>query len=71
MSDIPAFTEEADMTSATNFLSAIYFELVDYTDLQNGAKHVMAKEWKDVDNELKHSEFLVACLNVKASLQIK
>jgi hypothetical protein len=57
MKDIPAFIEEADMTSANNFISGIYYELVDYTDLQGGGKHVIAKEWKDVDLELKHSDY--------------
>ncbi len=53
MSDVPAFVEEDFMTSAKNYLSAIYFELVDYTDLQNGVKHKITKEWRDVDRDLK------------------
>jgi len=57
MKDIPAFVEEAHMTSPNNFLSAIYFQLIEYTDLQGGGKHKMAREWKDVDYDLKHADY--------------
>lgn len=52
MKDIPAFVEEEYMTSEKNFLSAIYFELseVRYPD---GRVDKIAKEWKDVDDELR------------------
>jgi hypothetical protein len=56
MKDIPAFKEEEYMTSKRNFLSAMNFELEDYTNLSTGAKMKMSKEWKDVDRELKTHE---------------
>jgi hypothetical protein len=51
MANIPAFTEEAYMTAATNFKSAINFEL---SDIQrtDGSKTSITKTWKDVDYEL-------------------
>lgn len=52
MKNIPAFAEEEYMTAASNFRSAIYFELSDYYNLNNGVKQNVTKTWKDVDNEL-------------------
>jgi hypothetical protein len=51
MTNIPAFIEEAYMTAASNFKSAINFELSDiqHTD---GSKRNITKTWKDVDYEL-------------------
>lgn len=54
MKDVPAFIEEDNMTAASNFISAVYFELSDYVDY-HGVKHQITKEWKDVDHELKTS----------------
>lgn len=51
MKDIPAFIEEEHMTAASNFKSAMYFELSDVY-LRNGSKHSYTKEWKNVDREL-------------------
>ncbi len=51
MKDIPAFVEEENMTAPSNFKSAIYFELSDFTS-PNGAKTSYTKTWKDVDYEL-------------------
>ncbi|MCD8739963.1 DUF3857 domain-containing protein [Mucilaginibacter roseus] len=56
MKDIPAFKEEEYMTSKNNFLSAIYFELEDYTNLNTGSKVKLSKEWRDVDRELRSDE---------------
>lgn len=53
MSDIPAFIEDDYMTSPKNFLSAINFELVDYTWPYDNTKHKETKEWKDIDYSLK------------------
>lgn len=53
MSDIPAFKTEDYMTSPKNFISAINFELVEYTNPYTGAKKRMTKEWKDIDYVLK------------------
>ncbi|MFD2287367.1 DUF3857 domain-containing protein [Pedobacter petrophilus] len=51
MKNVPAFVEEENMTAASNFKSAIYFELSDYTS-PNGGKTSYTKTWKDVDYEL-------------------
>lgn len=56
MKDVPAFVREEYMTAPKNFMSAIYFELSDYVDLNTGAKIKVTKDWKDVDYELKHDE---------------
>jgi transglutaminase-like putative cysteine protease len=53
MSDIPAFVEEDYMTSKFNFISAINFELSEYTNPYNGIKTKWTKEWKDIDYQLK------------------
>ncbi len=64
MEDIPAFKEEDYMTAASNFKSAMYFELSDYTSY-NGVKTKLTKEWKDVDHELKTHEAFGAQLKKK------
>lgn len=51
MKDIPALIEEDYMTAASNFRSAIKFELSDYI-MPTGVKKSFTKEWKDVDREL-------------------
>jgi hypothetical protein len=53
MKDIPAFIPEDFMTSPKNFLSAINFELSEFTNPYTGGKTVYTKEWKDIDAELK------------------
>lgn len=54
MKDIPAFITEDDMTAPKNFLSAINFELVDYTSPYGGGKKKFTQEWKDVDYQLRN-----------------
>lgn len=51
MKNIPAFQEEAYMTAASNFKSAINFELSDVQFLRGGKANI-TKSWKDVDYEL-------------------
>ena len=51
MKNIPAFIEEEYMTAASNFKSAIYFELSDW-QMPDGRKKSYSKTWKDVDYEL-------------------
>ncbi|MFA6276730.1 MAG: transglutaminase domain-containing protein [Pedobacter sp.] len=51
MKNVPAFLEEDYMTAASNFKSAIYFELSDM-QMTNGSKQSFTKAWKDVDFEL-------------------
>ncbi|QEM11038.1 DUF3857 domain-containing protein [Mucilaginibacter rubeus] len=53
MKDIPAFVDEDFMTARKNFLSAIYFELVEFTNPYTSVKTVVTKEWSDVDRQLK------------------
>ncbi|WP_207420963.1 DUF3857 domain-containing protein [Desertivirga brevis] len=52
MENIPAFKEEAFMTSPNNFKAAMYYELSDYTNF-HGVKTNYTKDWKDIDHELK------------------
>lgn len=52
MKNIPAFVEEENMTAPGNFKSAIYFELSEFTNPNNGGKTSYTKTWKDVDYEL-------------------
>jgi hypothetical protein len=56
MNNIPAFKTEVDMTAPKNFMSAVYFELSDYVNMNTGAKVQVTKSWKDVDYDLKHNE---------------
>lgn len=56
MKDIPAFVEEDYMTAASNFRSAIYFELSDVIAL-TGAKQSYTKTWRDVDYELSNDKY--------------
>jgi hypothetical protein len=65
MSDIPAFIEETDMTSRNNFLSAVYFQISEWQNPYTGVKKKVAKEWKDVDYDLKHSEYFGSLLKRK------
>lgn len=51
--NVPAFTREEYMTSPKNYLSAINFQLVEFTDFNTGGKMKFTKEWKDVDYDLK------------------
>ncbi|WP_316839688.1 DUF3857 domain-containing protein [Pedobacter gandavensis] len=51
MKNIPAFIEEDYMTAPVNFISAVSFELSDYT-LMSGVKFNVTKSWKNIDNEL-------------------
>lgn len=57
MRNIPAFVSEDYMTAASNFKSAIYFELSDIYRL-NGSNIKITKDWRDVDRELvTHHDF--------------
>lgn len=52
MENIPALIEEDYMTAASNFRSAINFELSDYMEY-NGYQRKVTQNWKDIDQELK------------------
>ncbi|WP_184549638.1 DUF3857 domain-containing protein [Mucilaginibacter sp. FT3.2] len=56
MKDIPAFIGEDYMTSPKNFIAAIYFEEVEWTNPYTSVKTVVAKTWKDIDHLLKSDE---------------
>lgn len=56
MKNIPAFVGEEFMTAASNFKSAIYFELSDI-QLLDGGKQAFTKTWKDVDFELVYAKY--------------
>lgn len=51
MNNIPAFKEEAFMLAPKNYLSAVYFELIEAYGAQ-GNKQSFTKKWTDVDREL-------------------
>jgi hypothetical protein len=53
MNDIPAFKEEDFMTSSKNYISAITFDIVQFTNPYTGATVKETKEWKDIDYSLK------------------
>jgi|GEM_PF-62625 len=57
ITDIPAFVEEDYMTAPKNFISALYFELFEFTNPFNGVKTSLAKEWRDVDSQLKRDDY--------------
>jgi transglutaminase-like putative cysteine protease len=57
MKNVPAFIEEDNMTTPSNFKSAIYFELSDVQNI-NGGKTSYTKTWKDVDYELSNYKTL-------------
>jgi hypothetical protein len=69
MADLPAFIEEDFMTAKKNFISAVYFELSDYTNLNTGVKVKVTKEWKDVDLNLKRSDYFGSQLKKKDQLK--
>lgn len=51
MKNIPAFIKEEYMTSPSNFISAIHFELSEYRHI-NAGKVKYTKTWKDIDDDL-------------------
>lgn len=55
MNDVPGFRDEEHMTARSNFISAIYFELAVYKGFDGTTKR-FAREWKDVDLELRRDE---------------
>ncbi|MCW5520716.1 hypothetical protein J1N09_12775 [Aureitalea sp. L0-47] len=52
MEDVPAFKEESYMLSKKNYLSAVKYELAQYTDFY-GIKHNYAQDWDDADKEMR------------------
>jgi len=64
MKNVPAFIEEDYMTAASNFKSAIYFELSDQ-QLLNGGNQKYTKTWRDIDYELTGEKSLGAQMKRK------
>lgn len=52
MKDIPAFIEEDYMTSKTNYLARVEYELETFKSPDGSTKHY-TKSWKDVDKEFR------------------
>lgn len=59
MENIPALVEEDYMTAASNFRSAINFELSDYREY-TGYQRKVTQDWKDIDSELKRESMFGA-----------
>ncbi len=66
MKDIPAFVSEDYMTAEKNFMSAINFELSEYTNPYTGTKNKITKEWQDIDKVLKDDDDFGAQLKKKS-----
>lgn len=64
MKNVPAFVEEDYMTAASNFKSAMYFELSD-VQMLNGSKQNYTKDWKSVDYDLTSEKMLGAQMKRK------
>jgi transglutaminase-like putative cysteine protease len=56
MTDIPAFIDGNYMTSPKNYKSAIYFTLTDFTNPATMIKKQYAKEWADIDQDIKRDD---------------
>ena len=69
MADIPAFIEEDNMTAPKNFQSAISFNLSQWINPYTGAVNKVAKEWKDVDYNLKHADYFGSQVRKKDALK--
>ncbi|RFZ85291.1 DUF3857 domain-containing protein [Mucilaginibacter terrenus] len=69
MADIPAFIEEDYMTAPKNFVSAIYYELSDYTNPYTNQKVKVTKDWKDIDYNLKKADYFGAQIRKKDLLK--
>ncbi|MFI5163126.1 MAG: transglutaminase domain-containing protein [Sphingobacteriales bacterium] len=69
MHNVPAFAKEEYMTSPKNYMSAINFQLVEFTDFNTGGKIKFTKEWKDVDYELKSAYWFGGQLKKKDLLK--
>lgn len=57
MKDIPAFVTEDYLTSPRNYLSAMYFEMSEYTRLGSYVNISLTKTWNNIDYDIKHSSY--------------
>lgn len=69
MKDVPAFVREEYMTSPNNYLSGVYWQLAEFTNLRTGAKEKYSKDWKDLDRELKEQYWFGGQLKRKEMLK--
>lgn len=67
--NVPAFIEEDYMTAPKNFMSAIYFQLVDFTNPFTSVKKKWTKEWADIDYNMKHADYFGNQLKKKDQLK--
>lgn len=56
MDDIPAFIPETDMTSPSNFMASVNFQLKSFKNLATGVVTNYAQDWTDVDNDFKKAD---------------
>ncbi len=69
MNNIPAFVEEDYMTAPKNFIAAVYFELSEFTNPYTGIHAKVAKEWTDVDYQLKKDDYFGGQIKKKDQLR--
>lgn len=69
ITDIPAFIEEDYMTSPKNFMSAIYFQLEEFTNPYTNVKKKWTKEWSDIDYNMKKADYFGVQLRKKDQLK--
>lgn len=65
MEHVPAFITEDHMTAPSNFISAMNFELKDYTNY-NGATVKVTQDWKSIDQQLKREDWFGVQLKKKS-----
>lgn len=68
MENVPAFVEEGYMTTRSNYLSRIEYELKTLTQF-DGTKNHYTKLWKDVDRELRTDPNIGKQLNKSVSIE--
>jgi hypothetical protein len=56
MTDVPAFIGEEYMTAPKNFLAALNFEPIAFTNPYTGIKRKITADWGDVDQQLKSND---------------
>jgi transglutaminase-like putative cysteine protease len=56
MTNIPAFPVEEFMSAPKNFMSGLYFELSQHTELYTGKPMKIAKDWEGIDYQYQEDE---------------
>ncbi len=65
MKDIPAFVYEDQMLAPSNYISALHFELANYTTPE-GQKKKLSQDWKDIEASLLKEESFGGQMKKKA-----